>query len=193
MANSSKKQNAQKLSAESWLDAALQVLAEQGLQAVAVEPLAKKLGVTKGSFYWHFKNRNALITSLLAFWEDIEVKYISEYKQSYEDPQVFLKEALNILIADETNRRVFLHLSNHLGDHEVKSAYEHAVIRRLDLFSEAYAQMGMSKKPAKEKALSTYCGYFGLIKLIVDGTEGVLTSALQTRLIKQEIEQALEI
>ena len=45
------------LTAEDWARAALEAIAEDGVTAVAVEPLARSLGVTKGSFYWHFANR----------------------------------------------------------------------------------------------------------------------------------------
>ncbi len=41
----------------------------EGIEGVAVEPLARKLGVTKGSFYWHFEDRAELLTSLLESWE----------------------------------------------------------------------------------------------------------------------------
>jgi AcrR family transcriptional regulator len=58
-----------RLSAEDWALAALDVVAESGLAAVAVEPLAKRLGVTKGSFYWHFRDRPALLEALIADWE----------------------------------------------------------------------------------------------------------------------------
>ncbi len=44
------------------------VLGEQGIDGVRVEVLAKKLGVTKGSFYWHFENRDALLAAMLADW-----------------------------------------------------------------------------------------------------------------------------
>ncbi|MBP8098362.1 MAG: helix-turn-helix transcriptional regulator, partial [Arenimonas sp.] len=54
-----------RLSAEDWARAALDVIAEQGLAAVAVEPLARRLGVTKGSFYWHFPSREALLVAAL--------------------------------------------------------------------------------------------------------------------------------
>src|SRR3546814_8458026 len=50
-----------RLSAEDWAQAALDLIAEQGVSAVAVEPLARRLGVTKGSFYWHFPSREALL------------------------------------------------------------------------------------------------------------------------------------
>ena len=46
-----------RLSADDWAQAALEQIAEQGVAAVAVEPLARRLGVTKGSFYWHFPSR----------------------------------------------------------------------------------------------------------------------------------------
>ena len=45
-----------RLSAEDWEQGALDMIAEQGIGALAVEALARRLGVTKGSFYWHFRN-----------------------------------------------------------------------------------------------------------------------------------------
>ena len=48
------------LSANDWAEAALSAIAARGIEGVAIEPLARELGVTKGSFYWHFANRNAL-------------------------------------------------------------------------------------------------------------------------------------
>ena len=58
-----------RLSAEDWAQAALDLIAEQGVAAVAVEPLARRLGVTKGSFYWHFPSRDALLQAALERWE----------------------------------------------------------------------------------------------------------------------------
>jgi AcrR family transcriptional regulator len=52
-----------------WIKAAGRRLASGGIAAVAVEALARDLAVTKGSFYWHFRGRAALLTALLADWE----------------------------------------------------------------------------------------------------------------------------
>lgn len=57
------------LSRNAWLDAALEALDEGGIEAVKVLPLADRLGVTRGSFYWHFKNREDLLEALIEFWE----------------------------------------------------------------------------------------------------------------------------
>jgi AcrR family transcriptional regulator len=53
----------------SWIDAALQALAAGGPQAVRVEALAARLGVSKGGFYWHFADRQALLDEALDSWE----------------------------------------------------------------------------------------------------------------------------
>lgn len=60
---------ADRLAREDWVAAALGLLAGSGVEAVRVEPLAKRLGVTKGSFYWHFSDRAALLAAVLAAWE----------------------------------------------------------------------------------------------------------------------------
>lgn len=58
-----------RLSADDWIAAAAARFAEQGADAVRVEPLAKSLGVSKGSFYWHFKDRAALLSAVVDAWE----------------------------------------------------------------------------------------------------------------------------
>lgn len=58
-----------RLGRQEWIDAGLLAIAEHGVDAVRVERLAAALGVTKGSFYWHFKDRNALLAALLEAWK----------------------------------------------------------------------------------------------------------------------------
>lgn len=57
-----------RLARDDWLKAAL-ILCESGIDRVKVAPLAADLGVTTGSFYWHFKNRRELLDALLDYWE----------------------------------------------------------------------------------------------------------------------------
>jgi AcrR family transcriptional regulator len=56
------------LDTESWIAAALDMLQAHGIDGVRVELLARNLGVTKGSFYWHFKDRDALHFAMLENW-----------------------------------------------------------------------------------------------------------------------------
>ena len=50
-----------RLSRQEWIDAGLKAMARDGVDAVRIERLAAALKVTKGSFYWHFKDRDALL------------------------------------------------------------------------------------------------------------------------------------
>src|SRR5262249_20085101 len=58
-----------RLTRDDWITAALAAIAEGGLAAVGVGPLAARLGATKGSFYWHFDNRDALLEAAIGRWE----------------------------------------------------------------------------------------------------------------------------
>jgi AcrR family transcriptional regulator len=60
-----------------WIAGAWEMLGETGLDGVRVEPLAKRLGVTKGSFYWHFKDRQELLDALFDRWFSIGEDYLS--------------------------------------------------------------------------------------------------------------------
>ena len=61
----------QRIGPVEWVRAGLALLAKEGIDAVRVEPLAVHLGVTKGSFYWHFKDRAALHAEMLQAWRGI--------------------------------------------------------------------------------------------------------------------------
>jgi AcrR family transcriptional regulator len=64
----SPRRHSARIDGNAWIQAALSILAERGISGVRVETLAKQLGVTKGSFYWHFKDRDALFDALLDSW-----------------------------------------------------------------------------------------------------------------------------
>ncbi|KIC15973.1 TetR/AcrR family transcriptional regulator [Leisingera sp. ANG-Vp] len=59
-----------RLREEDWLAAAYDVLTASGVEAVKVMPLAKRLGVSRTSFYWHFKDREELLEAMVRRWED---------------------------------------------------------------------------------------------------------------------------
>jgi len=59
-----------RLSRNSWLKVALELLQNEGINAVTVDAMALKLGITRGSFYHHFKDRNDLSKEMLAYWKE---------------------------------------------------------------------------------------------------------------------------
>ncbi|WP_432448797.1 TetR/AcrR family transcriptional regulator [Aliiroseovarius marinus] len=76
----------EKLSAESWILAGFRALARSGPQALKAEPLAREVGATKGSFYWHFKDVPAFHAAMLALWEERAVDDITRFLDAETDP-----------------------------------------------------------------------------------------------------------
>ena len=70
------KKESSKLTRQDWINKGLKTLAETGVETVRVEPLAKLMGVTKGSFYWHFKNREDFLDAILQEWVNYQTNSI---------------------------------------------------------------------------------------------------------------------
>jgi AcrR family transcriptional regulator len=60
-----------------WVRAGLAQLAREGIESVRVEVLARELSVSKGSFYWHFRDRDELLMRMLGHWEGLESEWLS--------------------------------------------------------------------------------------------------------------------
>ena len=61
--------NEKTLTRDDWLEAAMELLRARGIAAVQVTTLAKKLRVSRGSFYWHFENHDDLLQAMLEWWD----------------------------------------------------------------------------------------------------------------------------
>ncbi len=76
-----------RLTRDDWITAALAAIADGGLAAVGVEPLAARLGATKGSFYWHFENRDALLEAAIGRWEkETTTDVVAEITAAHDAP-----------------------------------------------------------------------------------------------------------
>src|SRR4051795_10596353 len=67
---------ADQLSATDWLDVGLKTLARSGFTALKAEPLAKAMGVSRGSFYWHFADIGAYHAAILKHWREVAAEQI---------------------------------------------------------------------------------------------------------------------
>ena len=67
---------ADQLSAKDWLDQGLKTLTDSGFTALKAEPLAKAMGVSRGSFYWHFADIGAFHAAILAHWRDVAAEQV---------------------------------------------------------------------------------------------------------------------
>ena len=99
------KKKSKRLSREDWLAAALEVLHGEGIAKVSIVRIARDLGVTSGSFYWHFKDRNDLLQGLLDFWVRSQTEAIFETVNQFKGTaSERLFELMEILTLGEQGR-----------------------------------------------------------------------------------------
>ncbi|HBE91106.1 MAG TPA: TetR/AcrR family transcriptional regulator [Gammaproteobacteria bacterium] len=82
------------LTREDWLDAAIHTLYESGIGSVSIVQLAGSLGVTRGSFYHHFTDREDLLRAMLKHWEETLTITVREEVRDLELPPAELLRAL---------------------------------------------------------------------------------------------------
>ena len=154
-----------RLSATDWEQAALEVLAHGGVAAVAVESLARTLGVTKGSFYWHFPTREALLKAAIDRWEQRDEDQVIGHVERIADPRERLRELF---------QRVSREVQSHLVYAALLQASDHALVqpvierisrRRLALLTAAYAEAGFEPRTARHRARLAYTAYSGFLQL----------------------------
>jgi AcrR family transcriptional regulator len=154
-----------RLSAEDWALAALDVIAEQGLSAVAVEPLARRLGVTKGSFYWHFPSREALLVAALERWERTEQETVFGKFEAVSDPRLRLRELFQLVAHEPTTHIIYSELLKALDHPVVKPVLGRISSRRLEYLTASFRQAGMSRQDAQNRARLAYAAYVGFLQL----------------------------
>lgn len=162
-----------KLGRQDWIKAGLAVLAESGVEAVRVEPLAKRMNVTKGSFYWHFKVRSELLDAILAEWVEIDTNGIIErVNQIDADPKMRLLRLFELAIADNA-------LVPGLADGRIENAIRAwatndpkvaALIaqidqRRLNYTKALFLEIGFSEAEALTRARLAYYSLVGELTL----------------------------
>jgi AcrR family transcriptional regulator len=154
-----------RLSAEDWALAALDVIAESGLNAVAVEPLAKRLGVTKGSFYWHFPSREALLVAALDRWERTEQETVFGQLEAVSDPRARLRDLFRLVAHELKPHVIYSELLKALDHPVVKPVLERVSERRLDYLTASFRQAGMGRSDAQNRARLAYAAYVGFLQL----------------------------
>jgi len=154
-----------RLSAPDWEQAALDTIAESGLGAVAVESLARRLGVTKGSFYWHFATREALIKAALERWERRDEEEIMAQVEPIADPRERLRELFRRVSREMQSHVIYAALMQSLDHPLVKPVMARVSGKRLDVLTLAYRQAGFDRRAAAHRARLAYSAYTGFLQL----------------------------
>lgn len=160
-----KQERTGRLSADDWAQAALDMIAEQGVAAVAVEPLARRLGVTKGSFYWHFPSRDALLVAALERWEKVEQETVFGQLEAVPDPKERLRALFNLVAHKYQSHIIYSELLKALDHPAVQPVIERISQRRFDYLTASFRQAGLSRIDAQHRARLAYAAYVGYLQL----------------------------
>lgn len=161
-----------KLSKSDWLSQGLEALRLYGIRSLNIEALADYIGVTKGSFYWHFKNRKEFYKDLIEYWEQELTRIpIEKVMMLSEDPVLRLRALMEFVLDEE--------LGKYDSDMRTLAAIEdiaEKAILRVDIERMSYAktlfeEMGFSKKEADVRSRIFYLHFIGEFTVFKDKKE----------------------
>ena len=148
------------LSAQDWLDQGLKTLATQGFAALKAEPLARAMGVSRGSFYWHFADIGAFHAAILKAWREIAAEAIIanvEAASAGTDPViVLLQRVYSEKLALERAVRSWAAF-----DATAKAAVQAIDRRRLDYVEGLIRAKGIAADLAQTRAQILYWAFLG--------------------------------
>jgi AcrR family transcriptional regulator len=154
-----------KFTADDWLRPAIAAMARGGVRAVNVEALAREIGASKGSFYWFFANRDALVTAALRHWLDQATDRVVAAVSGLPDPIAKLRAIAATAFSSGTGRGIEIALQADVDVPEVREALAEANRRRLSVLRDLFAEAGYDPTAATQAALSTYATYLGYLQL----------------------------
>lgn len=150
-----------RLDASAWSEAALDALARRGIDGVRVEVLATALGVTKGSFYWHFKDRDALLERMLDDWRKrATLRLIERLERGNSVPAERLRRLLRLPITGQRSAQAAdVELAVRLwgrSDPRARAALDEIDRLRLRYIAGLMEQYGASPDEANARAVMAY-------------------------------------
>lgn len=154
-----------RLSADDWAEAALAAIGEGGLAAVAVEPLAARLGTTKGSFYWHFPNRRALVEVVLLRWEREHTESIITEIETEQDPADRLRRLVTVVVEYSRHDHIEMALLANAADPLVAPVVHRVTERRVAYVASLYEELGLPVGDARRRAVFAVSVYLGHVQL----------------------------
>jgi AcrR family transcriptional regulator len=148
------------LTRDDWTRAALDVIGEGDVKAVAVERLAKTLGASRGSFYWHFRDRADLIDAALERWARENTAELVPELDAITDPVKRLRTLLRTVYEQPVDA-VELTLSAAGDDPVVAPVFARVTRQRIDFLHRIFSDLGLPPSQAATRAWLAYAFYIG--------------------------------
>jgi AcrR family transcriptional regulator len=148
------------LSRRDWARAALDAIGESGIGGVTVDELAGRLGATRGSFYWHFSDRDELIDEALELWASESTTERLPALEAINDPRKRLR-ALRRAVYEEPADAAELKLSCSGDDPVAARVFARVTTQRMSVLQRIFTDLGFSESDAANRAWLAYAFYLG--------------------------------
>ncbi|HRO60810.1 MAG TPA: TetR/AcrR family transcriptional regulator [Burkholderiaceae bacterium] len=153
------------LGTDDWLAAANALLASDNIHGVQISALCQKLGVTKGSFYWHFRNRAGLLRAMLDDWRRrMTLGVVSRLTRTAIDAATRLRELLSLPRRGFSVPATAVEMSvREWGrrDAATRGAVQEVDLIRLKFFEQCFAELGFAPAQARTRAYLAYALMMG--------------------------------
>lgn len=154
-----------KLNKQTWLNAGLQMLAAEGAEGLRIMSIAQQLGVTKGSFYWHFKNLEEYQSALLKEWEQRHTQQIMDYIEGKGgDALTKLRNLMSVTVSADARLAQAIRSWANINP-KVKQALARVDRARLVYLVGLLADFGWPDEKAETLARWSYCALIGHFSL----------------------------
>jgi AcrR family transcriptional regulator len=154
------------LDRDTWIKAATTILAEHGADGLRVEVLAKRLGVTKGSFYWHFKDRRDLLDEVLTLWKDGRIRDIRKQTQAEPGGEVAaLLHTIEVYASARNRKGISIEAAVRdwaRRDAQAATVVEEADAERLACACRLFLACGLETEEAQARSVMLYAYVFGV-------------------------------
>lgn len=180
------------LSADDWEREALVLIAAKGIQGLAVEPLARRMGITKGSFYWHFSNRDALLEQTLSRWEAHDSHNLEMALGAIDQPRERLRDFFRRVGKEKLTHEVYRELCAAASHPIVAPLLERVTRRRTAHLAAAFRELGLNGRAANNQAMLAYSAYLGFLQLQRQGQAPDVDSDTFEDYIEHVIDQLID-
>jgi AcrR family transcriptional regulator len=173
------------LSAKDWLDQGLETLAKTGFTGLKAEPLAKAMGVSRGSFYWHFADIAAFHAAILKHWSDVATEQVIAGLEAAPKE----RSALSVLLRGAFSTRPALESAVRTWatvDAGARTAVQAIDLRRIGYIEVLLKQAGLSTEVARARAQILYWMFVGFAL-----SEQSLPKARQQAVVEELLRMAM--
>ncbi|MBU0751461.1 MAG: TetR/AcrR family transcriptional regulator [Gammaproteobacteria bacterium] len=148
-----------------WIRGAFAIVADDGFDGLRVEALAKRLKVTKGSFYWHFKDRDDLFAAVLSEWRDSRIADIRKQTAAQPGQELAaLHHTIDVYAAARNRKGIAIEAGFRLWarqDAATAAVVEEVDAERLACTCRLFRVLGLGETEAAARSVLLYAYVFG--------------------------------